>query len=193
MMQQQRTSLALIMKSDWWFLSQIIFQKRLLTFRHSSGSPSFDYWMKKQAEVKYKGKRNPPQNHHHLHRFQFFSHEVALKLLLIHLCNRNSDSLDWPWKNEVENWEEEEKFKLYSIDCVKHGIFFPSLKTVSDFNARASFLSTVLCQAIVIESTLINKIKKDCSSQSYKHENGITHAIVVNSRPLTYVLSNALL
>ena len=155
-------------------------------------------WLLNEEEVKYKGKRNPPQNHHHLHRFQFFSHEVASCTKVTADPSRqanssSSDFLDWPWKNEVENWEEEEKFKLYSIDCVKHGIFFPSLKTVNDFNARASFLYTVLCQAIVIESTLINKIKKDCSSQSYKHENRITHAIVVNSRPLTYVLSNALL
>ena len=66
--------------------------------------------------------------------------------------------------------EEEEKFILCSIDCVKHGIFFPSLKTVSDFNARAWFLSTVLCQAIVIESTLINKIKKDLVAKAIARE-----------------------
>ena len=150
MMQQQRTSLALIMKSDWWFLSQIIFQKRLLTFRHSYGSPSFDYWMKKQAEVKYKGKRNPPQNHHHLHRFQFFSHEVASCTKVTadpsRQANSSSDFLDWPWKNEVENWEEEEeKFKLYSIDCVKHGIFFrvSKLWVISTLVLRFSILFSV--------------------------------------------------
>ena len=107
-------------------------------------------WLLNEEEVKYKGKRNPPQNHHHLHRFQFFSHEVASCTKVTADPSRqanssSSDFLDWPWKNEVENWEEEEKFKLYSIDCVKHGIFFrvSKLWVISTLVLRFSLLFSV--------------------------------------------------
>ena len=123
--------------------------KRLLTFRHSSFFIWLLFWMKKKNKQN-KGKRNPPQNHHHLHRFQFFSHEVASCTKVTADPSRqanssSSDFLDWPWKNEVENWEEEEKFKLYSIDCVKHGIFFrvSKLWVISTLVLRFSLLFSV--------------------------------------------------